>query len=206
MSNEFLKDGTSAIEWAKLNKPLFNYLADKLKLRDPTNFSKMKDTPWLDNIVWYTGLNLGQNAQRAIKRRKRKGETSSDWEDKEEVKVQKVGGLCHGLAVNEGQTKSGKPHKDYSDAKQAFNCVFSYGDWQGGEIILWDLKQKVQLKEGQAVFFQGRIIIHNACRIVGVRNYMDLCIHETLETLDNKNKKHSSNKERNQKRKRRSSC
>ena len=46
-----------------------------------------------------------------------------------------------GLAVNEGQTKSGKPHKDYADAKEAFNCVIPYGDWQGGKIILWDLKQ-----------------------------------------------------------------
>ena len=135
MSNEFLKDGTSAIEWAKLNKPLFNYLADELKLRDPTTFIKMKDTPWLDNIIRYKGLNLGQNAKRAIKRRKRKEETSSDWEDEEEVKLQKVGGLWHGLAVNEGQTKSGKPHKDDADAKKAFNCVIPYRDWQGGEII-----------------------------------------------------------------------
>ena len=140
MSNEFLEDCPSAIEWAKLNKTLFNYLADELKLRDPTTFIKMKDTPQLDNIIWYKGLNLGQNAKMAIKRRKRKEETSSDWEDEEEVKLQKVGGLWHGLAVNEGQRKSGKLHKDYVDAKEAFNCIIPYGAWQGGEIIVWDLK------------------------------------------------------------------
>ena len=129
MSNDFLKDGTSTIEWAKLNKPLFNYLADELKLRDPTTFLKMKDTLWLDNIIQYKGLNLGQNAKRAIKRKKRKEETSSDWEDEEEEKLQKVAGLWHGLAVNEGQTNSGKPHKDYADAKEAFNCVIPCVDW-----------------------------------------------------------------------------
>ena len=117
-----------------------------------------------------------------------------------------MGGLCHGLAVNEGQTRSGQPHKDYADAKEAFNCVIPYGDWQGGEIILWDLKQRVELKEGQALFFHGRIIIHNAWRIEGKRNYVDLFIHESLNRLDNKNKKYSSNNERNRKRKRRSSC
>ena len=89
MSNQFLKDGTSTIEWAKLNKPFFNYLADELKLRDPTTFLKMKDTLWLDNIIQYKGLNLGQNAKRAIKRKKRKEEPSSDWEDEEEEKVAK---------------------------------------------------------------------------------------------------------------------
>ena len=91
----------------------------------------------------------------------------------------KVGGLWHGLAVNEGQTKSGKPRKDYADAKEAFNCVIPYGDWPGGEIILWDLKQLVEFKEGQALFFRRRIVIHNACRIEGKRNCVDLCIHES---------------------------
>ena len=122
------------------------------------------------------------------------------------MKLTKVGGLWHGLAGNEGQTKSGKPYKDYADAKEALNCVIPYGDWQGGEIILWDLKQQVELKEGQALLFRGRIIIHNAWRIEGKRNCLDLFIHESLKRLDNKNKKHSGNKERNQKRKRRSSC
>ena len=81
----------------------------------------MKDTPWLDNIIWYKGWNLGHNATRVIKRSKRKEETSSDCEDEVEVKLQKVGGLWNGLAVNEGQTESGKLHKDYADAKKAFN-------------------------------------------------------------------------------------
>ena len=118
----------------------------------------------------------------------------------------KVGGLWHGLAVNEGQTKSGKPHNDYADAKEAFNCVIPYGNWQGGETILWDLKQRVELKEGQALFFRGRIIIHNTWRIEGERNCLDLFIHESLKRVNNKNKKYPSTNERNRKRKRRSSC
>ena len=141
MSNEFLKDGTAAIAWAKLNKTLFMYLAEELKLRDPATYVQIKDTPWLDNIIQYGGVHLGQNANKAIKSRKRREQKGSEWEDKEEVKLTKVGGLWHGLAVNEGQTKSRKPHKDDADAKEAFNCVIPYGDWQGGKIILWDLKQ-----------------------------------------------------------------
>ena len=57
------------------------------------------------------------------------------------------------MAVKAGQTKSGKPHEEYADTEEAFYCVIPYGDWQGGEIILWDLKQQVELKEGQALLF-----------------------------------------------------
>ena len=103
----------------------------------------MKGTPWLDNIIWYKGVNLGQNAKRDIKSRKRQEEEGSEWEDEEVVKLQKVGGLWHGLAVNEGQTQSGKPHKDYADAKEAYNCFVPYEDQEGGEVILWDLKKKL---------------------------------------------------------------
>ena len=110
------------------------------------------------------------------------------------------------MAVNEGQTQSGKPHKDYADAKEAYNCVVPYGDWEGREVILWDLKKQVELKEGQALFFGGRIIIHNTWKIERKRNCMDLFIYESLKRLDEKNKKHSRNGERSKKRKRQSSC
>ena len=100
-----------------------------------------------------------------------------------------MGGLWHGLAINEAQSQSGKLHKDYADAKEAYNCIIPYGDWQGGEVILWDLKKKVELKEGQALIFQGRIIMHNAWRIEGSRNSVDLFIHESLLKMDQKKKK-----------------
>ena len=59
LSNEFLKDGIEATEWAKVNKPLFNYLAKELRFCDPATFAQMKRTPWLDNIIRHGGINLG---------------------------------------------------------------------------------------------------------------------------------------------------
>lgn len=53
MSKEFLKDWTAATEWAKFNEPLFTYLAEELKFRDPATFAKMRGTPWLDNMPDY---------------------------------------------------------------------------------------------------------------------------------------------------------
>ena len=76
---------------------------------------------------------------------------------------------------------------------------------KGGAVILWDLKKKVELKEGQALFFPGRIIMHNACRNEGWRNSVDLFIHKSLLKMDQKKKRHSGNVEGSKKRKRKSS-
>ena len=46
------------------------YLAEELKLRDPATYLQMKETPWLDNIIRYGRVHLGQNTKRAIKSRK----------------------------------------------------------------------------------------------------------------------------------------
>ena len=89
----------------------------------------MKGKPWLDNIIQHNGVHLGQNAKRAKKQKQKQTEEGSEWEDEEEVKLEKVGGLWHGLAINKAQSQSGKPHKDYADAKGAYNCVIPYGDW-----------------------------------------------------------------------------
>ena len=134
MSKEFLKDGAAATNWIQANKALFQYLADEVKFRDTATYTKMKGTPWLDNIIQYNGVHLGQNSKRAKKQKQK--EEGSEWEDEEEVKLQKVGGLWHGLAINEAQSQIGKPQKDYTDSKEAYNCVIPYGDWQGGEVIL----------------------------------------------------------------------
>ena len=69
------------------------YLGKELKLRDPATYVKIKDTGWLDNIIRYRGVHLGQNVKKAIKSRKRRELKGSEGEDKEEVQLTKVGGL-----------------------------------------------------------------------------------------------------------------
>ena len=88
----------------------------------------MKGTPWLDNIIQHNGVHLGQNAKRAKTQKQKQKREGSEWEDEAEVKLQKAGGLWHGLAINEAQRQSGKPHKDYADAKEAYNYIIPYGD------------------------------------------------------------------------------
>ena len=53
----------------------------------------MKGTPCLNNLIPHNGVHLGQNAKRAKKQKQKQKEEGSEWEDEEEVKLQKVGGL-----------------------------------------------------------------------------------------------------------------
>lgn len=36
------------------------------------------------------------------------------------------------------------PHRDENDLKKGFNCVVPYGDWEGGDVVLWELGKRVE--------------------------------------------------------------
>ena len=186
MSSEYVQDGASAQQWVARNKPLFRYLANELKLRDPETYAKMNNIPWLNTMVEHGAKHVGQK---------------NNYAGEVEIPLDKLGELWPALAINEGQTDAGGVHKDYKDHKDSFNCVIPYGDWEGGDVLLWDLRKRVEVKEGQALFFRGRIILHNAWKLQGTRHSVDLFLHDNIVALDKKKGTHvwvkSSKNEKN---------
>ena len=87
--------------------------------------------------------------------------------------LQKVAGIWSRLAINQNQTNTVAVYRDERDTKRGFNCVVPYGEWEGGDLLLWEIRQRISLQQGEAVFFRGNIISHNAWIIKGVRNYVD---------------------------------
>ncbi len=55
-----------------------------------------------------------------------------------------------------------------------------WGDFQGGSLVLWQLKIIVELKPGDAFFFMGSLIAHNVQNVQGVHNSIDLFCHRTI--------------------------
>ena len=137
----------------------------------------MKDTPWLDTLINNNAIDIGQDGQ------KKNAEKHNH--------LQKVAGIWSGLAINQNQTNSGEVHRDERDAKRGFNCVVPYGEWEGGDLLLWEIRQRISIQQGQAVFFRGNIISHNAWNIKGVRNCVDLFTHKNVL------RKHSEKRRRN---------
>ena len=79
---------------------------------------------------------------------------------------------------------------DHKDTKEGMNCVIPYGTWTGGDLLLWDIRQRVQIQQGQALFFKSSILAHQSWKVNGERNCVDLFTHENLLKLDKERKKH----------------
>ena len=86
----------------------------------------LKDTPWLDTLIINNAIDIGQDGQN------KNAEKHND--------LQKVAGIWLGLPINQNQTNSGGVHRDERDVKRGFNCVVPYGEWEGGDLLLWEIR------------------------------------------------------------------
>ncbi len=59
----------------------------------------------------------------------------------------------------------------------SLNAVVSFGDFKGGELILWGLKVIVELRPGDVYLFYGSLIAHNVLGVEGDRNSVNLFSH-----------------------------
>ena len=169
MSKDFLEDGKAAQDWLSSNAPLFQYLGDELRLRDYRAYSYLKDTPWLNKLLSKGGVDLV-----------------------ERVPLQKMTKLWNGLAISQNQTKDGVAYRGYTAAEYGFNCIVPYGDWKGGDILLWNVRKRIELREGEALFVRGSVILHNEGKIQegGIRNCVDLFTCGNLLEMDMQRRKH----------------
>ena len=106
--------------------------------------------------------------------------------------MEKIGGIWHSLTINHNQIKSIGAHRDFRNATNSLNCVVPYEDWTGGDLLLWELRKQIELKEGEALFFQGSSILYNCWNISnGSRNSINLFTHDRILEMYMKNTVHS---------------
>jgi hypothetical protein len=99
-----------------------------------------------------------------------------------ELDQRRLAGAWHGTAVNRqiGSDDELKAHKDWKDAPKGLNCVVPWGDYTGGELTMYSLKLRWELKPGDVLFFGGRVISHGVEDVItGVRNSLDLFTHQS---------------------------
>jgi len=56
------------------------------------------------------------------------------------------------------------------DAFFHVSCLFPFGDFQGGELILWELKRIIALKPGDAFLFPAHLITYSNTSVLGERH------------------------------------
>lgn len=142
MTREMQQDLTMANAWLKENEGLFQEVSDVLRLVDPEQYVHCRN-----HFKQYMGEVMGPDGK----------------------PLRPVAGVWHTVAVNRNQV--GDPvdrHLDWKDNKPSYNCLIPWGSWSGGDLVLWPLKARVGLREGEVFMFLGGIVAHSVTRIEGM--------------------------------------
>jgi hypothetical protein len=78
-----------------------------------------------------------------------------------------------GMSVNEGCDEDPvmtEEHRDPNDAFYGVSCVCPFGDYEGGDLICWELEAIVELKPGDLFFFPAHLITHSNTKVKGERH------------------------------------
>jgi len=170
-SQELLRDGEKGREWLRDNQELFDYCSNQLRFLCPEQYVRM----------------TGNVAKDMAKTRSADGR-----------KLRPLGGAWHGVCLNQGiDSESGsRCHQDWLDDKWLFNCVVPFGNgFKEGELVLWQMKMRIELEIGDGFFFYGSMVAHEVAAVTaGVRNSIDLFTHASNYQLLAKHQKAAANK------------
>jgi hypothetical protein len=87
--------------------------------------------------------------------------------------MERMAGPWMGMAINTGTLEKPvqcKEHRDIKVAKYGISCVCPLGDFEGGELILWELKTAIKLRPGDLVFLRDNLITHSNGSVEGIRH------------------------------------
>ena len=99
------------------------------------------------------------------------------------------------LTINTGTIESpviAKPHRDTGDAFYSISCLYPFGNFTGGELVLWELERRIPLKSGDAFLFPAHLITHSNLSVQGERHSMvaytkeDIISYYARHNIDNK--------------------
>jgi hypothetical protein len=75
----------------------------------------------------------------------------------------KAGAWC-GCAVNVGSENAPveiEVHRDVGVSPLGVSCLSAYGDYEGGEVVLWEAELIIDLRPGDLLFFPDAVIHHS---------------------------------------------
>jgi len=90
-----------------------------------------------------------------------------------------------GMTINQGcedEPVETNPHKDSTDAFYQNSCLYGCGEFNGGNVIFWELECVLEMKSGDALFVPAHLITHSNTPVTaGVRH--SLVAYRRQETL-----------------------
>ena len=109
----------------------------------------MTNHPWLDSLL--------VDKVRSLSQKLSPEHVASD----KEVPLHKLSGIWCCLAINCNQEYFGIPHRDTADIKHSLNCVIPYGDYEGADLVFWEIRKWVQVSPVEVIFLRSRALTHD---------------------------------------------
>jgi hypothetical protein len=110
------------------------------------------------------------------------------------VGIKKLAGVWCSFAVNRGsetEPVQTDPHTDYKSVFLGKSCLYPFGDFEDGGVVLWELKTILVLKPGDLFFFEDhlRSRIRNRVSVVLTIEWFGVlvsveCAHNLLDVFD----------------------
>jgi len=77
------------------------------------------------------------------------------------------------LMINTGSPDDpvvSEPHRDVLDAFYGVACLYAFGDYKDGNLILWELQKVIELNAGDAFLFPAHLITHSNTEVIDERH------------------------------------
>jgi hypothetical protein len=104
-------------------------------------------------------------------------------------RMRKQAGVWSGFVVNKGSEEAlveTTPHRDYKSIFYGKSCLYPFGDFEGGAVILWDLRLILELKAGDLFLFEDHLLMHSNEPVRGERHSLVAFMRQRV--LDQHNK------------------
>jgi hypothetical protein len=84
--------------------------------------------------------------------------------------------------VNRGwdDPPAGNIHRDVKESQYGYSCIAVCGDYEGGDLILWDLAIKIQLVPSDLLLFPDSLIHHSNEAVRGIRHSIVVFTQENM--------------------------
>ena len=87
------------------------------------------------------------------------------------------------LTINTGSPDDpvvSEPHRDVLDAFYGVACLYAFGDYKDGNLILWELQKVIELNTGDAFLFAAHLITHSNTKVIGERHSLVAYMREEI--------------------------
>jgi hypothetical protein len=97
--------------------------------------------------------------------------------------MRRLAGVWTGFAVNRGSEEipvETTPHRDYKSVFYGKSCLYPFGNFEGGAIILWELRMILELKAGDLFLFEDHLLTHSNEAVKGERHSLVAFMHQRV--------------------------